>query len=277
MCHYGGDQLWGRLQSPPRAPGQPPGVWVQGQDQGRVWGRPRAGGLDSLDPHLKAAPSPPQARSRAAQSPNSFNCFSNLKIKQAQRHLQGGAGFRLGLCSQGWGASQGLSAPALGADPSSLRAPFSSVPLPVCLREPTTGSPTSVHRGLPPPPLAPGPHSLVLAPRWHWDPIPGSSPPQRPLSTAWGRAGVGEGRAGTSPCPRRESWAAELWRAAWAAGPGCGQAAPARHLPASPMATGPGARARGGATEHAICHPHLLLPEDRCRHPPWSPRGSVWP
>ena len=39
------------------------------------------------------------------------------------------------------------------------------------------------------------------------------------------------------------------------------------------MATGPCARARGGATAHAICRPHLLLPEDRCRHPPRPPRG----
>lgn len=178
--------------TPPRAPGQPPGVWVQGQDQGRVWGRPRAGGLDSLDPHLKAAPSPPQARSRAAQSPNSFNCFSNLKIKQVQRHLQGGAGFRLGLCSQGWGASQGLSAPALGADPSSLRAPFSSVPLPVCLREPTTGSPTSVHRGLAPPPAGtgtplPGPRPpLALGPHPHSGPsaLPGGG-------RGWEKGGLG--------------------------------------------------------------------------------------
>lgn len=41
----------------------------------------------------------------AAFSANSFNCFPNLKIKEQQRHLQGGARFRKGLCSQqaqGW-------------------------------------------------------------------------------------------------------------------------------------------------------------------------------
>lgn len=58
----------------------------------------------------------------AAHSPNSFSCFSNLEIEELQRHLQGDACFRKGLCSQQpkaggggqalpWSTSKGLFAP----------------------------------------------------------------------------------------------------------------------------------------------------------------------
>ena len=56
MCHYGGDPLWGGLQSPNRAPGQPPGAWVQGRDQGRGVGAEAGLGVHGLDPCRSCAP-----------------------------------------------------------------------------------------------------------------------------------------------------------------------------------------------------------------------------